>query len=71
MTVNTYETTASSGFTRVAAYVERLFDSSVEDRPIEQLSQQPRPDPATRYLNRRYELSELMCQTINCGSWPH
>ncbi|HUL88154.1 MAG TPA: hypothetical protein VLU23_08230 [Pseudolabrys sp.] len=71
MTVNTYETTASSGFTRVAAYVERLFDSSVEDRPIEQLSQQPRPDPAARYLNRRYELSELMCQTINCGFWPH
>jgi len=71
MTVNTYETNASSGFTRVAAYVEQLFDSAVEDRPIEQLSQQPRPDPATRYLNRPCELSDLMCQTINCGFWPH
>ena len=71
MNVNTYETTPSSGFTRVVAYVEQLFDSAVEDRPIEQISQQPRLDPATRYLHRPYELGELMCQTVNCGFWPH
>ena len=66
MTINACETTTSSGFKRVAAYVEQLFDSGVEDRPIEQLSQQPRPDPATRYLNRPHDLGELMSLT-----YPH
>jgi len=60
MSANNDETTVSSGFTRVAAYVEQLFDSAIEDRPVEQLSQPPRPDPASRYLNRPYDLSELM-----------
>jgi hypothetical protein len=42
----------------LAAY---LFEGG---QPIDELSQQQRPNPASRYLNRRYELSELMRQTI-------
>ena len=62
MSANHYET-VSSGFTRAAAYVEQLFDSAIEDRPIEQLCQPPRPDPASQYLNRPYDLGELMALT--------
>jgi hypothetical protein len=55
--------TNSSGFTRIAAYVERLLDGAV-DGHIEKLSQQLRPDPASRCLNRPCELSEIMSRTI-------
>ena len=44
--------TNSSGFTRIAAYVGELLDGVV-DGHIEKLSQQLRPDPASRCLNRR------------------
>jgi hypothetical protein len=55
--------TNSTGFTRIAAYVGQLVDSAVDAR-IETISQNFRPDPATRCLNRPCELSELMSRTI-------
>jgi hypothetical protein len=55
--------TNSSGFTRIAAYVGRLLDGAV-DGHMEKLSQQLRPDPASRCLNRPSELSEIMSRTI-------
>jgi hypothetical protein len=56
--------TNSSGFTRITAYVGQLLDSAV-DGQIEKLSRQLRPgDPASKYLNRPCELSELMSRTI-------
>ena len=51
--------TNSSGSPRIAAYVGHLLDGAV-DRHIEKLSQQLRPDPASRCLNRPCELSEIM-----------
>jgi hypothetical protein len=53
----------SSGFTRITAYVGHLLDADVDGR-IEKLSQQLRPDPASRCLNRPCELSELMWRRI-------
>ena len=54
--------TNSSGFTRITAYVGRLLDGAVDEH-IEKLSQQLRPDPASKGLNRPCELSELMSRT--------
>ena len=39
--------TNSSGFTRITAYVGQLLDGAVDEH-IERLSQQLRPDPASR-----------------------
>jgi hypothetical protein len=50
----------------LAAYVGDLF-GAVQDRTMAEISQQPRPDPAGRCLNRPYELSELMCQSFTRG----
>ena len=55
--------TNSSGFTRITAYVGQLLGGAV-DGHIERLSQQLRPDPAGRGLNRPCEMSELMSRTI-------
>jgi hypothetical protein len=55
--------TNSSGFTRITAYVGQLLDSAV-DGHIEELSQKLGPDPASRRLNRAYDLGELMSRTI-------
>jgi hypothetical protein len=55
--------TNSSGFTRISAYVGQLLDGAVEGH-IEKLSQQLRPDPASKCLNRPRELGELMSRTI-------
>jgi len=55
--------TNSSGFTRIAAYVGQLLDDAV-DAQIERLSQNLRPDPASKCLNRPCELSDLMSRTI-------
>src|SRR5215467_16111324 len=52
--------------TRIATYVGHLFDDT-QDRSIAEISQQQRPDPAGRCLNRPYELSELMCQSFTRG----
>ena len=52
----------SDEFQRVytdCAYVGHLLDGAV-DGHIEKLSQQLRPDPASRCLNRPCELSEIM-----------
>jgi hypothetical protein len=52
--------TNSGGFTRITAYVVgHLLDSAVEGH-IENLSQQLRPDPAIKCLDRPCELSEFM-----------
>jgi hypothetical protein len=65
MAFNPYLTTASSGFTRLAAYVERLFDETTEHRPIDELTQQTPPDDrSSRGLNRHYDLAEFMSRTI-------
>ena len=55
--------TNSSGFARITAYVHQLVDDAVDAR-IETISQSVRPDPASRCLNRRLELSEFMSRTI-------
>ncbi len=55
--------TNSSEFTRISAYVGQLLDNVVDEH-IEELSQRLRPDPATRGLNRPYDLSDLMSRTI-------
>ena len=55
--------TNSGGFTRITAYVGQLLGGAL-DGHIERLSQQLRPDPAGRGLNRPCELSELMSRTI-------
>jgi hypothetical protein len=47
----------------MAAYAEHLFEGTTERPPIDELAQQPRPDPATRCLNRPCDLSELMSRT--------
>lgn len=62
-TMNLNYLTGSSGFTRIAAYAGQLLDGAVNES-IEGLSQQLCPDPASRYLNRPCELSELMVRTI-------
>jgi hypothetical protein len=49
---------------RLTAYIEHLFDKTVQRQPIDELAQQPRPDPACRGLNRAYDLAELMARTI-------
>ena len=55
--------TNSSGFTRIAAYVGQLVNGAVDEH-IEKLSLQLRANPASRCLNRPYELSELMSRTV-------
>ena len=65
MTFNPYRTTASSGFTRVAAYiVQHLLDDGADLQQIDELGPQRRPDPASRGLNQPHELAEFMCRTI-------
>jgi hypothetical protein len=49
---------------RLTAYVEHLFDNTTQRQSIDELAQQPRPDPACRGLNRPYDLAELMAKTI-------
>jgi hypothetical protein len=49
--------TNSSGFTRITAFVGQLLDRAIDEH-IEG------PDPASRGLNRHYDLSELMSQTM-------
>jgi len=51
-------------FSRIANYVGHLFEKNVERQLINELSQQQRFDPASKYLNRPYELGELMSRTI-------
>ena len=65
MNINIQTTTLS----RLGAYVEYLFEEK-DDREIEELALKPHPDPTSRYLNRPYELGELMHQTVSCGFWP-
>ena len=55
--------TNSSGFTRITAYVYQLVDNTVDAR-IETISQSVPQDPASRCLNRPWELSEFMSRTI-------
>jgi len=65
MTFNPYRTTASSGFTRVAAYiVQHLLDDVGDLQPIDELGRQQRPNPASRGLNQPHELAEFMSRTI-------
>lgn len=55
--------TNSSGFERIAAYVGQIVDRAV-DAHIEKVSQGIQPNPASQYLNRPCELSELMVRSI-------
>jgi hypothetical protein len=64
MTFDPYRTTASSGFTRVAAYIaHRLLDDS-NRQSIDELNQQRSPDHSSRGLNQPHELADFMCRTI-------
>ena len=54
--------TNSGGFTRITAYLSKWLDH-VEDARIENISQNSRPNPASRGLNRPVEMSELMSRT--------
>ena len=71
MTFNPYRTTASSGFTRVAAYiVQHLLDDVGDLQPIDELGRQQRPNPASRGLNQPHELAEFMSsdnRPVTCG----
>ena len=61
MTFNPYRTTASSGFTHIAAYiVKHLLDDVGDLQPIDELGQRRRPDRASRGLNQPHELAEFM-----------
>jgi hypothetical protein len=51
-------------FSRIANYVGHLFEKNLERQLINELSQQQRFDPASKYLNRPCELGELMSRTI-------
>jgi len=51
-------------FSRIANYVGHLFEKNLERQQISELSQQQGFDPASKYLNRPYELGELMSRTI-------
>ena len=55
--------TNSGGVTRITAYVQQLVDNAADAR-IETISQSVRQDPASRCLNRPWELSEFMSRAI-------
>ena len=66
MTMNTItnQTTEAS----LGNYFVHFFE--VEADHFQMLAQKPRSDRDCEYLNRPYELSELMCQAVAAGSWP-
>jgi len=51
--------TNSGGFTPITAYLSKWLDHAADPR-IENISQNSRPNPASRGLNRPVEMSELM-----------
>jgi len=49
-------------------YFARLF--KVDAEQFQLLAQKPRADKDSEYLNRPYELSDLMRQAADGGFWP-
>jgi len=49
-------------------YFARLF--KVDAEQFQLLAQKPRVDKDSEYLNRPYELSDLMRQATDAGFWP-
>jgi len=65
MTTNTNQASASDTLTRIADYVGYLFEDVSNEQAIESHHFEC-SEPASRGLNRRYELGELMSLT-----YPH
>ena len=63
--MSTDQTTETSPGT----YFARLF--KVDAEQFQLLAQKPRSHKDSEYLNRPYELSDLMRQATNAGLWPH
>ena len=63
MITSTDHAGASAGFARIAAYVGRLFEDVPKADAIESHHFEC-PNPASRGLNRPYELGELMSRVI-------
>ena len=49
-------------------YFARLFNVDAEQFQLQ--AQKPRAHKDSEYLNRPYELSDLMRQATNAGVWP-
>ena len=64
MTMSTDQTTETSPGT----YFARLF--KVDAEQFQLLAQKPRSHKDSEYLNRPYELSDLMRQATDAGVWP-
>jgi hypothetical protein len=62
-TIPNQSTEASLG-----TYFVHLFE--VDSDHFQMLAQKPRTDRNCEYLNRPYELSELMHQAVSAGVWP-
>jgi hypothetical protein len=62
-TITDQNTEASLG-----TYLVHLFE--VDADHFQMLAQKPRSDRDCEYLNRPYELSELMRQAVAAGVWP-
>lgn len=60
----TNETTENS----LGSYFVRLF--KVDPEQFRMRTQAPRRDRTGDYLNRPYELSDLMAQAMAAGLWP-
>jgi hypothetical protein len=63
MTARTNEVCRSDTFARIAHYVGYLFEDVSEGQAIESHHFEC-PQPASRGLNRPYEMGELMSRTI-------
>jgi hypothetical protein len=55
--------------TTPGTYFARLFNVDTEQFQLQ--AQKPRVHKDSEYLNRPYELSDLMRQANNAGVWPH
>ena len=64
MSTNTNQATEDS----LGAYFVQLF--KVDADQFQMLAQKPRSPRDSEYLNRPYELSDLMRQAMDAGVWP-
>ena len=62
------KTTDQTSETSPGNYFVRLF--KVDAEQFQLLAQKPRVDKDSEYLNRPYELSDLMRQATDAGFWP-
>jgi hypothetical protein len=62
------KTTDQTNEASPGTYFARLF--KVDAEQFQLLAQKPRVDKDSEYLNRPYELSDLMRQAADAGFWP-